>query len=388
MPLEQQLLPDPTLKPWYDRVVWLFVTRNFKGDGGDLEALRTHDRFGVSSWPQMLVFDPSDDRVLVEPPRDRKGFERAFEQAVAAHRGKPDAGAERAAAVVAEAKALLGRQKLAAARDLLEPVAREEDRAGVWLEARALMNSWAGAPEPSLPALLEDPDPRVVAIALERAAAQPQLEAKLLARAGALLGDPAADLVVRIRALRLVAKATPEAVVDRAAELLKVANDPFRYEVLDLLARHPRPALGPALAVLFRDAGEAVPSRNPNVLRMRTAACLAESGGTEAIDALAPLVRTADWRNGTTKVSLQALAGIARRLPAERDRIAALLLDAFPRPVPAEPANQARASLALAASVREALAAARPQAPLPALPKAWDEAARTQWLAEVRAAAR
>ena len=74
MPLDEQLLPNPALKPWYDRVTWLFVSRNFKLDDKDKEALRTHDRFGISSWPQMIVFDPVDDRVLLDAPRDLAGF--------------------------------------------------------------------------------------------------------------------------------------------------------------------------------------------------------------------------------------------------------------------------------------------------------------------------
>ena len=68
-------------------MVWLFVNRNFawqrkrsgkafkeKDIPADMEALRTHDRFGISSWPQMIVFDPRDNKVLEKPPRTLKGL--------------------------------------------------------------------------------------------------------------------------------------------------------------------------------------------------------------------------------------------------------------------------------------------------------------------------
>ena len=64
MPIEKQLLPDKDLRPFYQKVTWLYVCRRFKsGDAKDVEALRNHDRFGISSWPQMFLFDPRDDRI-------------------------------------------------------------------------------------------------------------------------------------------------------------------------------------------------------------------------------------------------------------------------------------------------------------------------------------
>ena len=67
------------MKAHYGRVTWLFVSRNFKDDEKDREAARTHDRFGISSWPQLVLFDPRDDAVLAFMPR---GFD-AWVQALA-----------------------------------------------------------------------------------------------------------------------------------------------------------------------------------------------------------------------------------------------------------------------------------------------------------------
>ncbi|MEZ5964072.1 MAG: hypothetical protein R3F56_09530 [Planctomycetota bacterium] len=348
MPLDEQLLPNPALKPWYDRVVWLFVSRNFKEDDKDREALRTHERFGISSWPQMIVFDPVDDRVLLDPPRDLRGFVRAFEQAVAHTEGRaPGAG------VTAAHRAL---------RDVGRPDAGD-DR--------------------SPAARLDDPNPIVRAVALEELAALDPLPRGALAEAEAILGRQDEDVVVYLRALRLCAKRRPEAALSRAANLLAVANDPLRYEVLELLAARPQPALAAILNRLFAQAGAEVPSRNPNVLRMRTAPCLGACGDAQSIDAMAPLARAADWRNGTTRVVLAALAALGARLPSERTRVDALLCQCLPPAVAAEDTAGSRASVQLAGRVVAALAELRPGWRAPALPAQWDAAARSALLGEL-----
>lgn len=340
------MLPNPALKPWYDRVVWLFVSRNFKSDAKDLEALRTHERFGISSWPQMIVFDPIDDRVLLDPPRDLAGFVAAFERGVAHTAGRaPNTG-------VTPAHGAL--------RDLLAADERPMDER------------------------LADRNPIARAVALEDLAAGEALSAATLAKVQAILARPDEDVVVYLRALRLCAERRPDAVLARARELLAIDNDPLRYEVLELVRAHPDPALAPVLNRLFADAGHGVPSRNPNVLRMRTAPCLGAAGDAASIDAMAPLAREANWRNGTTGVVLQALASLGARLPAERGRVEAVLLEAFPPAVAATDAQATRASLALARKVLDALSAVREGWQAPALPTAWADEARADFVARVR----
>jgi hypothetical protein len=337
------LLPNPALKPWYDRVVWLFVSRNFKDDARDREALRTHERFGISSWPQMIVFDPIDDSVLLDPPRDLAGFVRAFERAVARTAGRaPNAGIT------------------ATHRALRDPPA-EDDR----------------------PALvrLDDANSIVRAVALEELAAKDPIPEAALQEAAAILARPGEDVVVYVRALRLCKKVRPQAVLSRADEILAIANDPVRYEVLDLLAANPDESLAPILNRMFAHAGREVPSRNPNVLRMRTAPCLGHSGDAASVDVLAPLARAADWRNGTTKVVLQALAKIGSRLPAARESIVDVLLESFPPAVGEDDARATRASLGLAAAVAEALAAVLPRWRAPKVPQTWDADARAAFVA-------
>lgn len=341
------MLPNTALKPWYDRIVWLFVSRNFKEDAKDLEALRTHERFGISSWPQMIVFDPVDDRVLLDPPRDLEGFVRAFERAVARMDGRaPGAGTTAAHRVL---------------RDL--------------------------DPQEARPALarLDDGNPIVRAAALEELAAVDPIPKEALAKARAILARPDEDVVVYLRALRLCGKQEPKLVVERAGALLAIDNDPLRYEVLQLLAAHPAPELAPQLNRIFAEAGEGVASRNPNVLRMRTAPCLAEAGDAASVEAMAPLAQRANWRNGTTRIVVQALARIGARLPDARARVDEVLAGSFPPAVAADDAQGTRASLSLAQSVLQALAAVRPQWQPPQLPASWDEAARAGFLDAVHA---
>jgi hypothetical protein len=98
--MEKQLLPNMALKPAYDKVVWMWVYRDFSGGPADKIAEMISFRFGVTSWPQHFLIDPetladlSDtgrsvesflaavDRTKVEPSTTRKGKDR-LEQAEA-----------------------------------------------------------------------------------------------------------------------------------------------------------------------------------------------------------------------------------------------------------------------------------------------------------------
>ncbi|MFO1076420.1 MAG: hypothetical protein U1E73_01695 [Planctomycetota bacterium] len=327
--MEQQLLSNKETAPFYDKVTWLFVSRNFNDDAKDREAARTHDRFGVSSWPQLIVFDPRDDRVLAELPRDFAGFTAGL---TAHAKAVPAAGAaaKAAAAKVAEAEKLLAAGRRDAAKALLEKVAAKEDDAGVWLQARELLREAAHEQRP-LGERLQDPDVREVALALEAVADLPEAERKRFTRPATdiLLGKH--HLVVRLRALRLLAKAAPATVAEQAAALLAEPNDPFRFEVLGVLVETKAPGLTPTLLAMFGGAGGRVPSGNPNVLRIKIAQCLGAFGDASAIPPLAEVAHTADVRNGLTGTSIDALIAIADRGDAAaRKQVVAALVDALP----------------------------------------------------------
>jgi len=379
------LLSNPKMKAHYGRVTWLFVSRNFKDDEKDREAARTHDRFGISSWPQLVLFDPRDDAVLAFMPR---GFD-AWVQALAPLADKvpkPTAATTEAVATFRAAQKLAGEEPAAALAPLDELATRRDD-AGAWLAARELLRKLR-ADERSLADRLADPDVRERALAVEAiadlgAAGAPQWAEAIAAR----LLDDRENIVVRIRALNQVAQHRPELVAERAAELLLVPSDAFRYRVLEVVATHPDPSLAPLLARLFAGAGTTVPSRNPNVLRGHLSKCLGSSGDAAAIDAVAPLIREANARNGTTRTTIAALGELSGRVAdADRRRIVALLLEGMP-PALATDAEQVDVRL-VAARVKELLAAlaVASQRSLPTAPGSWSEQARTQFLSALRKA--
>lgn len=164
------------------------------------------------------------------------------------------------------------------------------------------------------------------------------------------LEDP--DPLVRCRAAEVLLAKDPAALSARAADLLAVRNDPFRYLLCQSLAKAPRPAAAKALEGLLR---EPEGSRNPNVLRMRAAEALGACGNAGSVEALAPHA-AAGWRNGLTRTVVKALRAVAERdraaVPGARDALAA----AYPEPEPGD-AAAARAVTALAKEIHEALGA-------------------------------
>ena len=57
-PVEKDTLPSQVLKPGYDKAVWLYSNRNFDGSPLDRAAQRLEERFGVSSYPHLLLINP------------------------------------------------------------------------------------------------------------------------------------------------------------------------------------------------------------------------------------------------------------------------------------------------------------------------------------------
>ena len=390
--------------------MWLFANRNFawqrKRSGkafdpkdlpGDLEALRIHDRFGISSWPQMILFDPRDNRVLETPPRSVKGLEACFQRAC---KKIPPAspGAKRLAGVIDRAVKLHARGRRLAAEKLLVPLAEGKDRYLAWQEARRLLGTWRGPQRPALATRLSDPDPRERILALEelfmnrmkRGKKGAALSASLEKLVAQKLLDEREDRVVRHRALWILADARPGIVTRNAPALLRIPLDPFRYQVLETLTRRPDTALGPELMRIFEGAGREVPSKNPNLLRIHAVRALETCGDHRCVPALADVARAADARNSLTSLVIQVLTGIARRgNRALGKKVQNILLESFPPPVEAGSPDARRGQwtqrrrLALAGKVLaglKELSGGR----LPGLPGTWTAGVRDSFLKGLR----
>lgn len=380
MPIEEQLLPSKKLKPYYDKVVWLYVCRTFKDTPKDREALRTHDRFGISSWPQQFVFDPRDDRVLTNMPRKLEPFIASLDKVLKGWRAP--AGSPRLHVALGAARAAYkkgDRQKAIAA---IEPLAKKKDKYEGWLEARELLRTWRPGTDRRKPAArLADPDPRERAIALEELQPQPD-HVRPVTR---LLTGQDEDIVVRIRALRYLRKVAPKSVTNVAGKLLGVGNDPFRYEVLTVIQEHPDPALEATLVRLFQGAGSKdYPSRNPNVLRIRTAQCLGVCGGTAAIDVLAKPARESNPNNGLTRIVFASLAAIGSRVgKAGQKEITHILIDSLPRPC-GMAKSTLRRHLYLVQEILKGIGQVTGRKQLPAAPSVWSAKERDKFQKQLR----
>jgi len=368
----------------------------------DLEALRTHDRFGISSWPQMVVFDPRDDRVLAVPPRSVKGLIAAFKKAIRAL-PSPDPAGRALSRRIEKARQLHADGKRAQAIGLLEPLAQKRDRFDAWAEARELLADWQDRPTPRIEARLDDPDPAVRAMALEalyiralgatpgdRKGQPIPHEARILER----LTDPKEDIVVRIRALWCLVDARPASVTGHAAALLAVPNDPLRYRVLDALAAAPDAAANRTLIRIFREAGREVPSKNPNVLRIRVARVLGKTGDGTSVAVLAEVTRAANPRNSLTGIAVDALGAIAGRLDEKgRRAVVKALLESLPPAVEPQAdarrqASATRIHLALVRKISSALQAAAPSRSgrLPLVPSGWTPDERKRYVTRLNRA--
>lgn len=328
------MLPHEDLKPFYEKVVWLWVCRTWREDEGDREAARIHDRFGVTSWPHLFVIDPRDDEVLVRAGRSTKEIARAFEEAT----GK------------------------------VEPAGTE---AGPLLDA------------------MEKADVRIRELEALAAKGEKAATRKRRKQVAALLED--ADAVVRIRAVRWLVEHDPKAILPHAERLLLEGNDAMRFALLDGIAEREMPELSPVLARLVDEAGRTIAAGNPNVVRGKAARCLVTSGDERAIDVLAPIAREANARNMTTHGVVEALGAIGERADREdRDRVVRILLDSWPAAV--EEGGDAKSTktleryaLRLVETVAEALARAHGRKRPPEAPSGWSKEDREAWLKAVEA---
>lgn len=274
------MLPNKALKKYYSKVSWLYVCRTFKKDAKDREALRTHDRFGISSWPHMFLFDPKTDAVLASSPRSLKGFIATFDRVLAEFQ-PPTAEALRAGKAIATELATSRRGLRPAPgktnRDrgiqILRERAAKKDGFGGWLEARELLRKANRLDQSKPPSPLHDPDSRVVAMHLESLllnADRGPITADVRKRASALVADAMQTPVVRIRAWRLLDKTAPDGLATHVESFLTRGNDPMRYAALEFVGRHPHAHYSAALVDVIQRVGSATyPSRNPRFVQGR-----------------------------------------------------------------------------------------------------------------------
>jgi HEAT repeat protein len=159
-------------------------------------------------------------------------------------------------------------------------------------------------------------------------------------------GDP----LVRIRAMEVLAAKDPGAVVPRAAELLAAPNDPLRFLACEALRKAARPEAAKALLEVVREPKE---SLNPNVLRIRAVEALGACGDASCVEGIRPHAASGEFRNGLTRIAVDALAAIAGRDPKAKAPVRDALAASYPEPAP--DAGSRAACLALAKAVHGAL---------------------------------
>ncbi|MCP4513551.1 MAG: HEAT repeat domain-containing protein, partial [Fuerstiella sp.] len=159
------------------------------------------------------------------------------------------------------------------------------------------------------------------------------------------------DIVVRYRALHVLAEKDPKFVAKQAVALLQVPNDTFRYDVCTTLGTVGRKDARGALESLVRNP---VHSRNPNVLRIRAVSALATCGNRDSVSAIRPLTR-GSYLNGLTGTAIKSVVEIAKSDPTARAEVRQILIESFPQQLEETPVH-ARYCLALAKTVNAALA--------------------------------
>ena len=348
------MLPREELKPAFGKAVWLWVYRDFSANEADRAAERVQIRFGVTSYPQHFLVDPYSLEELADATRAVPSFLAAFDRAAMGVK-RPAAPVEGTAKDLQRARELLAKDRGSKeAASILDRLAGGRDPYEFWLEARSLQ----GGRDPG--ERLASPDPEERALALEGMRADFEKRkgsATPDARVEALLADP--DLLVRTRALELLRVTDPGGIVRRAADLLKVPNDPFRYAVLETLrdAKAAAAAAVPSVVAVFQGAGDREhPSHNPNVLRIRAAEALGECADASAVEVLRTAAQSGEYRNGLTRTCVDAIVKIASRSPPAAARAAErVLADAFPAGTDTLAEGEGPLCLALARAVQEAL---------------------------------
>ena len=194
-----------------------------------------------------------------------------------------------------------------------------------------------------------EPSPRALAES-DRLAAQLELKQSVELARGFLEHE---DVVVRYRAIEILADKSPQEIVSRADVLLAVEHDQTRYAVCAVLGTVGDESAAPALEAIVRDPGN---SRNPNVARIRAVQALARCGTGKSLRAVAPHAASGVYFNGLTGVSIDTVLAIVQRHPESLDEARAILKDAFPMlPGSDKPERDLGACVRLAERVNAAL---------------------------------
>jgi hypothetical protein len=235
VPVEQQLLPSAALKPVYDKLAWLYVNRNFDNSSLDRVAERIELRFGVSSYPHLLLVDPETLEVIREVGRTEKAFLDAVGRAKVDRPADPKAAAEKLKQAEERLAKLAKSPTVTAARKALD----DED---VVVRYAALQ-------------VLAKQQPRAVAAKAGELLAVPHDQLRyevceVLARVGdrsaasaleALVRDPKGSMnpnVLRIRAVQALAACGRAESVPAVAEFATTgqANNTLTHEAVETLA--------------------------------------------------------------------------------------------------------------------------------------------------------
>lgn len=161
------------------------------------------------------------------------------------------------------------------------------------------------------------------------------------------------DVVVRLRAVEIVAKKKPELLVKDAERLLSSDNDQIRYLVCDALAKAQRVEAKDSLAAILKNPGA---SKNPNVLRIHAVKALATCGDKTSIDAIAPLAQSGEYFNGLTAESVKSIQAIGLKDTAAKAAAVKVLAAAFPKPPESDKgASEQQACKVLAKTIHTAL---------------------------------
>ena len=224
MIVEKQLLPNPALRPAYDKAAWLYVYRDFTENEADRAAERICLRLGMTSYPQHLLIHPETMARLADTGRSVDSFLGAMNRVKVGRISTTDA-LDRFAAADLRAIALEKSPTVAAAKKAV-------DDPDIVVQLRAL-------------AILSKDAPDVVAVRAEELLAVPN--------------DP-----FRYEVCRALARA-----MDPPSGGTK-ALDPNAVRALEAVVKQPKDSL------------------NPNVLRMEAVAALANCGDASSVPVIAP----------------------------------------------------------------------------------------------------
>ena len=294
------MLPRIELKPTYDRIVWLYLFRDFSGSDADLAAERVCLRLGFTSYPQHHLIHPESLERLTSTGRSIESF-----------------------------LAAVGRTKVNTS-----PTDSRVDSVRM-ADTRAALLKKSGSVGQAEKALADD------------------------------------DVLVRIRAVEILAEKKPGAIAKRAEALLETPNDPLRYAVCKALEKAGDLKGARALEAVAREPRD---SLNPNVLRIHAVRALGACGDANSLEAIGPHAASGVYFNGLTGIAIQAVVAIAKRHPRAARAARDCLVGGYP--VPTKEGRAKRACEALAKKVHDALGEVTGKR-VP-FPSTYDEAARVK----------